>query len=131
MTVSHHFLMAHTLAGAVFGPAQRLHGATLVVEAEFRRAKLDENGVICDLTAALELVKEVVAPFDCRNLDELPEFRGQNTTSEFLAGEIHHRLARRIREGALGPGSETSIAALKVTLRESPVAWAAYDAPIA
>jgi 6-pyruvoyl-tetrahydropterin synthase len=130
MTVSHHFLMAHTLAGAVFGQAQRLHGATLVVEAEFRRADLDEDGVICDFTTALNLVRDVVAPFDCRNLDELPEFRGKNTTSEFLAGEIHRRLARRIREGALGAGTGTAIAGLKVTLRESPIAGAAYDAPI-
>jgi 6-pyruvoyl-tetrahydropterin synthase len=131
MTVSHHFLMAHTLTGALFGAAQRLHGATLVVEAEFRRAELDEHGVICDFTAALDLVKEVVAPFDCRNLDELPEFRGKNTTSEFLAGEIHQRLARRIRDGALGSGTDGTITSLKVTLRESPIAWAAYEAPLA
>jgi len=130
MTVSHHFLMAHTLAGAVFGDAQRLHGATLVVEAEFRSAELDENGVICDFTKALGLVKEIVAPFDCRNLDELAEFRGKNTTSEFLAGEIHRRLARHIRQGALGSGAGTAINSLKVTLRESPIAWASYDAPI-
>jgi 6-pyruvoyltetrahydropterin/6-carboxytetrahydropterin synthase len=130
LTVSHHFLIAHSLAGAVFGPAQHLHGATFVVETEFRRAELDENGIVCDIGLALELVKAVTGDLDYRNLDEVPELKGQNTTSEFLAGEIHRRLARRIREGALGPGTVTAIAGLKVILRESPIAWAAYDATI-
>jgi 6-pyruvoyl-tetrahydropterin synthase len=127
ITVSHHFMSAHSLVGAVFGPAQQLHGATYVVEAEFRRESLDADGIVCDIGRALELLKTVVAEFNYRNLDEVPAFRGRNTTTEFLAGEIHRRLARRIREGALGSQTITS---LRVVLRENPVAWAAYDAPL-
>ena len=127
ITVSHHFMVAHSLLGAVFGPAQQLHGATYVVEAELRRDSLDADGIICDLGRALDLLKAVLGEFDYRNLDEMPEFRGRNTTTEFLAGEIHRRLARRIKEGALG---SQAIGSLKVVLRETPVAWAAYDAPL-
>jgi 6-pyruvoyltetrahydropterin/6-carboxytetrahydropterin synthase len=87
VTVSHHFMIAHSLVGAVFGPAQQLHGATYVVEAEFRRESLDADGIVCDIGRALELLKTVVAEFDYRNLDELAEFRGRNTTTEFLAGD--------------------------------------------
>ena len=130
ITVSHHFMVAHSLRGAVFGPAQRLHGATFVVEAELRREALDPDGVVCDIGRALDALKAVLDELDYRNLDDLPEFRGRNTTTEFLAGEIHRRLARRIGEGALGPGTAAAIGSLKVTLRESPAAWAAYDAPL-
>lgn len=128
VTVSHHFMIAHRLAGSVFGPAQQLHGATYVVEAELRRDGLDADGIICDIGRALDLLKAVLSELDYRNLDEMPEFRGRNTTTEFLAGEIHGRLARRIKEGALGP--QSAVASLKVVLRETPVAWAAYDAPL-
>jgi 6-pyruvoyltetrahydropterin/6-carboxytetrahydropterin synthase len=127
VTVSHHFMIAHSLVGTVFGPAQQLHGATYVVEAELRRDELDADGIVCDIGRALDLLKAVLGEFDYRNLDEIAEFRGRNTTTEFLAGEIHRRLTRRIKEGALG--SQT-IASLKVVLRETPVAWAAYDAPL-
>jgi 6-pyruvoyl-tetrahydropterin synthase len=127
ITVSHHFMAAHSLAGEVFGPAQRLHGATYVVEAELRRDSLDADGIVCDIGRALDLLKSVLSEFEYRNLDELAEFRGRNTTTEFLAGDIHRRLARRIREGALG---SQPIASLKVALRENPVAWAAYDAAL-
>jgi len=131
LTVSHHFLIAHTLAGAVFGPAQRLHGATFVVEAELRRAALDENGIVCDIGLLTDLVKEVCDAFAYRNLDDIPELRGHNTTCEFLAGEIHRRLARRIREDALGPEAAAALAGMRIVIRESPTAWAAYDAPLA
>jgi 6-pyruvoyl-tetrahydropterin synthase len=127
ITVSHHFMIAHSLVGAVFGPAQQLHGATYVVEAEFRRQSLDADGIVCDIGRALELLRMVVAEFDYRNLDEVADFRGRNTTTEFLAGEIHRRLARRIGEGAL---TSQAITGLRVVLRENPVAWAAYDAPL-
>jgi 6-pyruvoyltetrahydropterin/6-carboxytetrahydropterin synthase len=127
VTVSHHFMIAHSLAGAVFGPAQQLHGATYVVEAELRRASLDADLIVCDIGRALDLLKAIAAELDYRNLDELEEFRGRNTTTEFLAGEIHRRLSRRIKEGALG---QPTIESLKVVLRETPVAWAAYDAPL-
>ena len=122
ITVSHHLMVAHTLRGSVFGPAQGLHGATFVVEAEFRSAALDADGIVCDIGRALDLLKAAVADLEYRNLDDIGEFRGQNTTTEFLAGEIHRRLAVRISQGALGPGA---IASLRVVLRETPVAWAA------
>jgi 6-pyruvoyl-tetrahydropterin synthase len=127
ITVSHHFMIAHSLAGDVFGPAQRLHGATYVVEAELRRAALDADGIICDIGRALDLLKTVLGQFEYRNLDDFKEFRGRNTTTEFLAGEIHRRLARQIQDGALG---SQPFASLKVVLRENPVAWAAYDAAL-
>jgi 6-pyruvoyl-tetrahydropterin synthase len=127
ITVSHHFMIAHSLVGAVFGPAQQLHGATYVVEAEFRRQSLDADGIVCDIGRALDLLRRVVAEFDYRNLDEVADFRGRNTTTEFLAGEIHRRLARHIGEGAL---ISQAITGLRVVLRENPVAWAAYDAPL-
>ena len=131
LTVSHHFMIAHSLRGAVFGPAQQLHGITCVAEIELRRAALDADGVVCDIGLALKLLQESVGALDYRNLDEVPEFRGKNTTTEFLAGELHARIGRRIREGALGAGTAQAIASLRVVIRESPVAWAAFDAPIA
>jgi len=127
ITVSHYFMVAHSLAGAVFGPAQQLHGATLVAEAELRRESLDADGIVCDIGRALGVLKAVLGELDYRNLDELAEFRGQNTTTEFLAGEIHRRLSRRIKAGELG---SSTIASLRVVLRETPAAWAAYDAPL-
>jgi 6-pyruvoyltetrahydropterin/6-carboxytetrahydropterin synthase len=127
ITVSNHFMIAHSLAGEVFGPAQRLHGATFVVEAELRRGALDADGIVCDIGRALDLLKSILGELDYRNLDEMAEFGGRNTTAEFLAGEIHRRLARRINEGALGT---QAIAGLKVTLRENPAAWASYDAAL-
>jgi len=127
ITVSHHLMIAHSLAGTVFGPAQRLHGATYVVEAELRRDVLDADGIVCDIGRALDLLKAVLGPFEYQNLDEFEEFRGRNTTTEFLAGEIHQRLARQIQEGALG---SQPFAGLKVILRENPVACAAYDAAL-
>jgi 6-pyruvoyltetrahydropterin/6-carboxytetrahydropterin synthase len=127
ITVSHHFMVAHSLVGAIFGPAQQLHGATYVVEAELRCDSLDGDGIVCDIGRAVDLLKAVLGEFDYRNLDELAEFRGRNTTTEFLSCEIHGRLARRIKEGTLGP---QAITGLRVVLRETPVAWAAYDAPL-
>ena len=127
ITVSHHFMIAHSLAAEVFGPAQRLHGATYVVEAELRRERLDAHGIVCDIGRALDLLKAVLGPFEYQNLDDIEEFRGRNTTTEFLAGEIHRRLARQILDGALG---SQPFAGLKVVLRENPVAWATYDAAL-
>jgi 6-pyruvoyltetrahydropterin/6-carboxytetrahydropterin synthase len=130
VTVSHHLMVAHSLVGAVFGPAQRLHGATFVVEAELRRETLDADGIVCDIGRALDLLKAALGDLDYHNLDELAEFRGRNTTTEFLAAEIHRRLARQVREGALAPTDASTIHSLRVVLRENPVAWAAYDAPL-
>src|SRR3984893_6536197 len=130
ITVSHHVMIAHSLVGAVFGPAQQLHGARFVVEAELRREPLAPDDIACDIGRALDLLKTVLGDFDYRNLDDLAEFRGRNTTTEFLAREIHRRLARRIREGALVSTDAAAIHSLRVVLRETPVAWAAYDAPL-
>ena len=130
VTVSHNLMVAHSLVGTVFGPAQRLHGATYVVEAELRRDALDADGIVCDIGRALDLLKAVLGELDYHNLDELAEFRGRNTTTEFLAAEIHRRLARRIRDAAIAPTDAEAIHSLRVVLRENPVAWAAYDAPL-
>ena len=128
LTVRHAIMIAHSFRGAVFGPAQRLHGATFVVEVTFRRASLDQDGIIVDIGAATDLLRAVLEPLSYRNLDELPEFAGVNTTTEFLAAEIHRRISASIRAGALGP--DPGFAALQVLLRESPDAWASYEAPV-
>lgn len=130
VTVSDHVMIAHSFRGAVFGPAQRLHGATYTVEATFRRHALDQDGIVCDIGRALELLKEVLAPLAFANLDELPEFQGKNTTTEFLAGALHARLKARVAAGALGSGTAGALASLQVVLRESPVAWAGFDGPL-
>jgi 6-pyruvoyl-tetrahydropterin synthase len=123
-------MIAHSFAGEVFGPAQRLHGATYAVEVEIRRARLDSDGLVCDIGRALAALQAVLDEFAYRNLDELAELGGRNTTTEFLAGEIFGRLAARIKAGALGPGTAGALASMRVILRESPVAWAAYEAPL-
>ena len=124
-------MIAHSFVGEVFGPAQQLHGATYAVEAEFRRTALDASGLVCDIGLAAAMLEAVLGELDYRNLDETAEFSGRNTTTEFLAGEIFRRLATRLRAGALGPGTSEAIASLRVVLRESPVAWAAFEGAIA
>lgn len=128
LTVRDHIMIAHSFVGAIFGPAQTLHGATFVVDAEFRRRHLSSDGLVVDIGAASALLKEVLAPLNYHNLDEMPEFRGRNTTTEFLAGEIHRRLAAGIRSGALGADG-AAVESLRVSLSESHVARAAYEAP--
>lgn len=130
VAVSDHIMIAHSFVGETFGPAQRLHGATYEVEAEFRRRELDADGLVCDIGKALETLKAVLRELDYRNLDDLADFRGRNTTTEFLAGEIHRRLKARVAAGALGPGIAGSLDSLRVMLRESPVAWAAFEGPL-
>lgn len=129
LAVRDHIMIAHSFVGAVFGPAQALHGATFVVDAEFRRPALSSDGLVVDIGVASQLLKEVLGPLNYRNLDEMPDFRGRNTTTEFLAGEIHRRLRARIAEGALGDDGR-ALASLKVTLKESHVAWAAFEGPL-
>lgn len=128
LTVSDHFMIAHSFRGAIFGPAQRLHGATYAVELELRRSALDAHGLVADIGLLRRVLREVLDELDYRNLDEVSDFSGQNTTTEYLAQAIHDRARARIRAGALGGGD--AFTGLKVTLRESPVAWAAYDAAI-
>ena len=130
VAVSGHVMIAHSFVGEIFGPAQQLHGATFAVEMEVRRAQLDADGLVCDIGLALAALKAVLGEINYRNLDELEEFRGRNTTTEFLAGEIFRRLKARIAAGALGPGTAGALAALRVTLRESPVAWAGCEGPL-
>ena len=127
--VRDHFMIAHSFRGEAFGPAQKLHGATYVVDAEFQRPDLDADGVVVDIGLAAKALGTVLAPLNYRNLDEIPEFTGKNTTTEFLARTVFQRMARRIRDGALGPGAQ-GIASLRVVLHESHVAWAAYQAKI-
>ena len=126
VTVRDHMMVAHSFRGAVFGPAQRLHGATFVVDASFRRADLDAAGIVVDIGAAAELLHAVLGELTYRNLDDEPSLAGTNTTTEVLARVVADRLADRIRDGALGPGGG-GLEGLAVTLHESHVAWATYD----
>jgi len=127
LAVSSHVMIAHSFAGEVFGPAQRLHGATYAVEVELRRQELDSDGLVCDIGRALATLTAVLDELAYRNLDELAEFEDRNTTTEFLAGEVFRRLAARIAAGALGPGTAGALASMRVRLRESPVASAAFE----
>jgi 6-pyruvoyl-tetrahydropterin synthase len=129
VTVRDHVMIAHSLRGAVFGPAQRLHGATYVVDATFRRATLDADGIVVDIGRAAEALHAVVGELGYRNLDEEAEFAGVNTTTEALARVVADRLAERAREGALGDGAR-ELDGLVITLRESHVAWASYERPL-
>jgi 6-pyruvoyltetrahydropterin/6-carboxytetrahydropterin synthase len=124
--VRDHIMIAHSFEGAVFGPAQRLHGATYVVDLELRRAALDAHGIVVDIGLASELLRSVLGTLNYRNLDDDSTFAGRNTTTEFLARVVFDRVAERIAAGALGAGSE-DLCGMKVTLNESHIAWAAYE----
>ena len=126
VTVRDHMMIAHSLSGEVFGPAQRLHGATYVVDATFRRATLDADGIVVDIGRTAEVLRGVVAELGYRNLDDEAEFEGMNTTTEALARVIADRLAERAQGGALGDGGR-ELDGLVVTLHESHVAWASYE----
>jgi 6-pyruvoyl-tetrahydropterin synthase len=129
VTVRDHMMIAHSFRGDVFGPAQRLHGATFVVDATFRRASLDADGIVVDIGRATEALGALLAELNYRNLDDEPAFAGTNTTTEVLARFIADRLAERAREGALGEGAR-ELDGLVVTLHESHVAWASYERPL-
>jgi 6-pyruvoyltetrahydropterin/6-carboxytetrahydropterin synthase len=122
-------MIAHSFQGEVFGPAQRLHGATYVVDATFRREQLDADGLVVDIGLASTSLKTVLAELDFRNLDEEAEFTGENTTTEFLARTIFDRLLAAIREGSLGDGAR-DLQRLSVTLHESHVAWASFEGSV-
>jgi 6-pyruvoyltetrahydropterin/6-carboxytetrahydropterin synthase len=126
LTVRDHVMIAHSFRGEVFGPAQRLHGATYVVDASFQRRELDADGLVVDIGLAAQALKDVLEPLAYRNLDEVPDFAGRNTTTEFLAREIFHRLAEAVTRGELGEGAR-GLTGLQVTLRESHIAWASYE----
>ena len=126
VTVRDHMMIAHSLRGDVFGPAQRLHGATYVVDVTFRRATLDADGIVIDIGRAAEALRAVVGELGYRNLDEEADFAGTNTTTEALARVVADRLADRVRAGDLGDGAR-ELEGLAVTLRESHIAWASYE----
>jgi 6-pyruvoyl-tetrahydropterin synthase len=127
--VRDHIMIAHSFRGAVFGPAQALHGATFVVDAAFIADELDANGIVVDIGRALDVLKDVLQPLNYKNLDEVPAFKGANTTTEFLTKYIFDRIAHHAREGDLGrDGHELN--ALRITISESHVARATYEAPL-
>jgi 6-pyruvoyl-tetrahydropterin synthase len=126
VTVRDHIMIAHSFKGDVFGPAQRLHGATYVVDAEFRRAEIDADGIVVDIGRAGDVLKQVLAGLNFRNLDEVPEFKGKNTTTEFIARTVFDRMVAAIGRGELGPGAG-AVESLRVTLQESHVASAWYE----
>jgi 6-pyruvoyl-tetrahydropterin synthase len=126
VTIRDHMMIAHSLRGEVFGPAQGLHGATFVVDATFRRSTLDGDGIVVDIGRAAEVLRAVLGELGYRNLDDEVEFADMNTTTEALARVIADRLADRARAGALGDGAR-DLDGLVVTLHESHVAWASYE----
>ena len=126
VTIRDHMMIAHSLHGEVFGPAQRMHGATYVVDATFRRATLDADGIVVDIGRAAEVLRAVLGELGYRNLDDEAEFAGMNTTTEALARVVADRLADRARAGDLGDGAR-ELDELVVTLHESHVAWASYE----
>ncbi len=129
VSVRGHMMIAHSLRGAVFGPAQQLHGATYVVDVEFRRADLDADGIVVDIARASDALSGILSGLSYRNLDDDPAFEAQNTTTEFLARVVFDRMADAVRKGALG-ASAREVRSLKVTLRESHLASASFAADI-
>ncbi len=129
VTIRDHMMVAHSLRGTVFGPAQGLHGATYVVDATFRREALDADNIVVDIGRATEELHAVLSALNYRNLDDEPDFAGLTTTTEVLARVVADRLADRVRAGALGEAAR-SLAGIAVTLHESHVAWASYERPL-
>jgi 6-pyruvoyl-tetrahydropterin synthase len=129
LTVVDHIMIAHSFRGAEFGPAQRLHGATFIVEAEFRAPQLDHLHLLVDIGLAKDHLRAILAPLDYRNLDTEEVFAGKNTTTEYLCLHIHGLLAKACREGVLGEGGK-AVTGLKILLRESHIAWAAFEGPV-
>jgi 6-pyruvoyl-tetrahydropterin synthase len=126
VTVRDHIMVAHSFSGEVFGPAQKLHGATFVVDATFKRAALDDDNIVVDIGRASEELHGICGALSYRNLDDEPDFAGINTSTEYLAKVIADRLATKIGEGAFGPGAE-GLSGIAVTLHESHIAWASYE----
>jgi 6-pyruvoyltetrahydropterin/6-carboxytetrahydropterin synthase len=124
--VRDHMMIAHSFKGEVFGPAQRLHGATYVVDVEFKRRDVDADGIVVDIGRATDTLKQVLAGLNFRNLDDIPEFAGRNTTTEFVAKVVFERIAAAIRQGQLGPGA-MDIESIRVTLHESHIASASFE----
>ena len=125
LTVRDHMMIAHSFSGEVFGPAQGLHGATYVVDVTFEREALDEDDLIVDIGLASDVLSQVIAEFNMKNLDDIEEFAGRNTTTEFMAATVFDRMAAAIHEGRLGETGK-GLCGMKVTLGESHIAWASY-----
>ena len=126
VSVRDHMMIAHSFQGETFGPAQRLHGATYVVDVAFFRPELDADGVVVDIGKASDTVKAILGRLNLQNLDDVPEFKGRNTTTEFLAREIFDRTSDAMRRADLGPGA-AGVSLVRVTLHESHVAWASFE----
>ena len=129
LTVSDHIMIAHSFRGAEFGPAQKLHGATFVVEAEFRAPLLDRLNLLVDIGLARAELRRALDTLDYRNLDDEAQFRGENTTTEFLCRHVFDEMTAAAREGRLGPGSD-GVDRIRVTLHESPLARAWFEGPV-
>ncbi len=129
LTVCDHIMIAHSFKGAEFGPAQKLHGATFAVEAEFRAPKLDHLNLLIDIGLAKTELRRILDTVDYSNLDEKPQLAGQNTTTEYMAWHIFNLLAEALRAGVMGDGGK-AVTGMKILLRESPVAWAAYEGSV-
>lgn len=127
--VREHVMIAHSFQGAVFGPAQKLHGATYVVDVEFKRPDVDADGIVVDIGRAGETLKRILGEINFRNLDEVPAFHGRNTTTEFLARWVFGQVVSAIAAGDLGPGGR-ELQGLRVTLHESHVASASFEGPV-
>lgn len=127
--VRDHIMIAHSFKGEVFGPAQALHGATFVVDAAFMADRLDGNGIVVDIGCAHDVLKSILGPLNYKNLDEIPAFAGRNTTTEFLTRHVHDGLADAARSGQLGRDGK-ELKAIRVTVSESHVARAWYEAPV-
>ena len=126
LTVRDHVMIAHSFQGEVFGPAQKLHGATYVVDVEFQSEELDSDGLVVDIGLASEALKKLLMDYNYRNLDDVPSLTGRNTTTEYMAKVIFDGMAQRIAAGDVGPGGQR-LSGLKVTLHESHIAWASYQ----
>lgn len=129
LTVRDHMMIAHSFSGEIFGPAQKVHGATYVVDLSFERAELDADNLVVDIGLASSVLKEVLSEFNMQNLDELKVLDGRNTTTEYMAFVLFQRMADAIRAGRLGQSAK-GISSLKVTLSESHIAWASYHAEL-
>jgi 6-pyruvoyl-tetrahydropterin synthase len=125
LTVRDHMMIAHSFNGDIFGPAQGLHGATYVVDVTFEREALDGDDLIVDIGLASQVLSEVIAEFNMKNLDDIEEFAGRNTTTEFMAATVFDRMAAAIHQGRLGK-TGSGLCAMKVTLGESHIAWASF-----
>ncbi|SHK45315.1 6-pyruvoyl-tetrahydropterin synthase [Marinobacter antarcticus] len=129
LTVRDHMMIAHSFNGEIFGPAQKTHGATYVVDMTFERHELDSDDLIIDIGLASEVLKQVLSEFNMKNLDNIEDFRGRNTTTEFMAKKVFDRMVAAIHAGRLGETAK-AVHALKVTLAESHIAWASYHAEV-